>query len=260
MNRIKEFLSLLVIATIALHCRNRTVFHTGTFEGKTYTVTEIETKGFSTNSFTHELKLPARKAVKINVFTTNWGPPYADDLYGSTPRVYIPARHNATVYYNSDTDSTRFNGTMLYLSPDRFSRQAFDDYARLMKQVWPAIDKKYADQPYTSFPNIIGLVYGNQEDFTLTFEGKKEGQAYTVRVEPDGRIIYTQVNKYSSDEYSGLSLKVQMPGKRIVVSTQPNAGQLYSGVSMAQLKTYRDKKGNVLGDYFTLVPDPNPVE
>lgn len=259
MNRIKGFLSLLVIAMMAFQCKSRTVFHTGTFEGESYTLTSIETKGFSTNSFTHELKLGSRKAMKIDAHTTDWGPPYADDLYGNTPRVYIPAQHSAA-YHNKDNDSMRFGGTMLYLSPDRFSRQAFDTYARLMKQVWPDIDKKYANQPYTSFPKLIGLVHGNQDDFTLTFKGEKEGQDYTVRVEPDGRILYTHVKPYSSDEYSGLSQRVQMPGKRIFVSTKPDAGTLYSGVSMAQLKTYRDKYGKILADYFTLIPDPGPAE
>ena len=259
MRRIKELLSLLTVAFMALQCKERSVFYTGTFEGETYKLTEIETKGFSTNSFTHELKLGDRKPVKIDVHTTDWGPPYSDSLYGNTPRVYIPTRHSPA-YHNRDNDSIRFGGTMLYLSPERFNRRAFDDYARFMKQVWPGIDQKYADQPYSSFPKLIGVVYGNQENFTLTFEGKKGGEPYTVTVDPDGRITYTHVQQYSSDEYSGLSQRVQMPGKRILVSTKPDAGTMYNGISLAQLSVYRDKTGKTLGDYFTLIPTPGVVE
>lgn len=258
MNRVKKLFSLLVVGGIALQCKNRNVFQTGAFEGEKYALTSIETKGFSTNSFTHELKWGGRKAVKINVHTTDWGPPYSDDLYGTTRRVYISPQLEA--YQSTNSDTTRLGSSMLYLSPERFSRQVFDDYARFMTKVWSEIDKKYAHQPYSSFPKIIGLVYGNQDDFRLTFKGEKEGQAYIITVEPDGRIRYTLVRQYSSDEYSGLSDRVQMPGKRIFVSTNPNAGQLYDGVSMAQLAEYKNATGKTLGDYFKLMPNIGKLE
>lgn len=256
MNRLNGFLSLLALAGMAFQCKSRSVIHSGTFEGKSYTLTSVESKGFSTNSFTYELKLDRQKAVLIDAHTTEWGPPYADDLSGTAPRVYIEKQN--TPYRYQDTTWALYPATMLYLSPERFSRQAFDACARFMTQVWPDIDKKYANQPYSSFRQIIGLVHGNQKDFRLTFTGKKEGLTYDLTVEPDGRIQYAPVTQGANYEYSGMSHRVQMPGKRILVSNQPNAGQVYDGLSMAQLSTYRNKKGKVLADYFTLIPDPTP--
>lgn len=254
MNRIQKLLSLLTIALMAPQCTERTVFHTGTFEGETYKITSIETKGFSNNSIAYELKLGSRKAVAINANTTDWGPPYTDDLYGTTPRVYVGPQH--AVYQSVDSDSAGFGGTMVYLSPERFSRKVFDEYARFMTQAWPAINEEYADRPYTSFRRIIGLVYGNQDAIRFVFTGEKEGQKYTITVEPDGRIQYAPVKQYANYEYSGLSAKVHMPGKCIYVSLAPGAGALYGGVSMSQLATYRDATGKTLADYFTLLPDP----
>ncbi len=105
-----------------------------------------------------------------------------------------------------------------------------------MAQVWPDIDKKYASQSHSSFRQIIGVVYGNQEDLTLTFEGKKDGLTYHLTVAPDGRIQYAPVSGGANYEYSGLSHRVPME----------------------QLKSYRDKKGKILADYFTLLADPAP--
>lgn len=236
-----------------LQCKDRQVIYSGTFEGEPYELISVETKGFSTNSIDYVIKSERMRSLEIDATTTDWGPPYADDLYGNTPRAYLT--NGPSRYRNEPDNAVQHPSTMVYLSPKHFSRAAFDLYTRFMKSEWPKIDRKFGHEEYSHFPHIIGLVYGKQADFTRTFQGRKDRTDYIIRVEVDGRIRYGSPD-LSFEEYSGLSEKVQMPGKRIYVSPAPNAGTVYGGVSMAQLKTYRDAAGKTPGDYFTLIEKP----
>ncbi len=223
-------------------CVNTESFHNGTFKGEPYELAYRETKGFSTNSIYYEVKLGRRKWVKVDPNTTNWGPPYADDLYGDARRVYINKNH--TPYSNDPDNAVIHPSTMLYLSPSRFSQDTFDQYAAFMQSEWPKIDHQFGVQ--SRFPHIIGLVYGEQDDFARTFRGQKDRIDYIIRVEVDGRIRYGSPT-LSFEQSSGLSEKVQMPGKVIHVATGKDAG-----LSLIDLQNYRDAGGKTLSDYFTL--------
>lgn len=231
-----------------LGCANTESFHNGTFKGEPYELAYRETKGFSTNSIYYEVKLGRRKWVKIDPNTTNWGPPYADDLYGNTRRVYIDKNH--TSYSNDPDNAVIHPSTMLYLSPSRFSQETFDQYAAFMQSEWPKIDHQFGHQEDSNFPRIIGLVYGEQTEFARTFRGRNDRTDYVIRVEVDGRIRYGSPT-LSFEQSSGLSEKVQMPGKIIYVSTGKQAA-----LSLAALQTYRDGDGKTLRDYFTLTEKP----
>ncbi|MBD2705027.1 hypothetical protein IC229_30640 [Spirosoma sp. BT702] len=226
-------------------CENWKAFHTGTFNGEPYEVQFMESKGFSTNRIDHAIKLGNRKRVVIDALTTDWGPPYADDLFGEAKRVYIDKNHVS--YRNEPDNAVQHPSTMLYLSPNQFSREDFDQYVALMHREWAAIDRKHANGEYDHFPHIIGLVYGESDDFVRIFRASKNGKTYLLTIEPDGRIRYMADEVSANDEYSGLSEKVQMPGKRIYVATGKNAG-----LSRTEILMYKDKSGKTLGDYFTL--------
>ncbi|MCY7357260.1 MAG: hypothetical protein LH609_07265 [Rudanella sp.] len=226
-------------------CRTETVIYSGAFDSEPYELLSVETKGFSTNSIHYIIKSERMKSLEINAVTTDWGPPYADDLYGNALRTYLTDK--PIVYRNEPDNAVQHPSTMLYLSPKRFGRATFELYTRFMKSEWPKIDRQFGHQEYSNFPHIIGLVYGKQDDFARTFTAKREGKNYSITIEPDGRIRYSVDKNGPSEEYSGLSEKVQMPGKVIYVATGKDAG-----LPLSAFQAYKDKSGKTLGDYFAL--------
>lgn len=229
-------------------CGTTTPLETGTFEGQPYQFSSTEYKGFSTNSIEERIKLGSLPAIDINAQTTDWGPPYADDVYGSAPFVYTAAHR--LPYSLDEQDTVNPTNTMLYLSPKRFSKAAFDQYARFMKREWPKLDAKYATQPgLRSFPHLIGLVYGSHDDFERVFTGKEEGEKRTLTVHIDGRVV---LENGVGIFYSGLSSNIQMPGKILYLDTDSNGAS--GALTLPKLQTYRDTKGKTITDYFTVVP------
>lgn len=239
------FLTLLGLGA----CERARVVYAGTFRGQPYQLLSIETKGFTTNRIDYALKLRGDKQVRIDALTTDWGPPYADELYGQARRVYTDPR--PAPYANQRDNPQRHPSTMLYLSPKRFSAAAFEHYAALLQSEWGAIDAQFSRSEDDRFPRIMGLVYGQPQQFARLFKGNQQGKPYTIKVEPDGRIRYSPVTDWANDEYSGLSEKVQMPGKRIYVAT----GKL-AGLSLTQLETYKDEQGKTLSAYFNVQEMP----
>ncbi len=244
-NRLTLRSALMMTLLSLFGCAKTHTFHTGTFNGVPYELQSTEKKGFTTNSISYAVKLGRWKTAKIDALTTDWGPPYADDLYGDALRVYIDPNH--TPYSNERDNPHLHPSTMLYLSPKRFSREAFDQYVALLKSEWTTIDRLFKRDEYDRFPHIIGLVYGEQQGFTRIFRGKKDGQNYYIAVEPDGRIRFEQDQKFGAVEYCGLSEKVQMPGKILYVATGKDAG-----LPLSAFQAYRDERGKTLSDYFTL--------
>ncbi|MBO0951063.1 hypothetical protein [Fibrella forsythiae] len=233
-------------------CDNAHTVLKGSFKGKPYELLSIETKGFSTNRIDYALKLGSYKQVRIDALTTDWGPPYADELYGNARRVYIDK--SPAPYSNQGDDPQRHPATMLYLSPERFSKDVFEQYASLLQSEWPVIDQQFARDEYDRFPRILGLVYGEPQSFARLFTGKKEGKPHAIKVEPDGRVRYSPLTDWANDEYSGLSDKVQMPGKHIYVAT----GKL-TGLTLAQVQSYKDELGKTLSDYFLVQETPDTL-
>ena len=247
--------SFMALSTLFgfLGCGSASTLEEGTFEGKPYTFSSREYKGFSTNSFEYSIKLGSLPAIGITASTTDWGPPYSDAVYGTAPFGYIT--QNRQPYRNELFDDAHPTNTMLYLAPNRFSKPEFDQYVRFMQQEWPAIDTKYATQPgLRSFPHLIGLVYGKQADFVRIFKGKTQGKPFLFRVEIDGRIRYREDAEYNNDAYTGLAQKVHMPGALIYLDTYTRYEP--SVFTIPQLQQFRDNSGKTIMDYFTIVPKP----
>jgi hypothetical protein len=249
MNHLPTYLIMLASLLALFGCAERHTIHTGTFEGEPYELVSVETKGFSTNSIHYELRSDLLPTLRIDPNTTDWGPPYADDLYGTAPRTYLttnPPPYRNTPGRGTPDSAMQHPATMLYLQPGTFSHADFVLSGRLLKQEWPGIFKRLGHDPYTRFPNIIGVVYGLHDQFRRVFIGQGSEAHKAVTIEADGRVRYGAADG-SFEEFGGLSEQVQMPGKRILLKP--------GGLTLAQLRTYRDIAGKTLFDLFVLTQE-----
>ena len=234
-----------------LGCARYKTFHEGRYNGQRFVLEEKEIKGFSTNSFRHRVQLGNLPAADITVHTTDWGPPYSLSPFAGAPLQPLETPLSPYQPEPEFVDGSHPH-TLLYFPPERFSRAQFDQYAAFMQQEWPAINQTHGSKPYGSFPYIIGLVYGNRDDFARSFEHQVQGETFVLRIEPDGRISYYQKSKQGSDLYSGLVPRVQA---NTTLFMRPEPSEELSRASLAGLK---DAGGKRLSDYFTLLEQPAP--
>lgn len=234
-----------LISIISLFsCKTYDTIYEGKFKGQNYSITSIETKGPSTNSFDYELKFGNLKSVMINALTTNLSVLYSKDVFKNTEYITLPVPQ--TPYMNEYNYDEKIESTVLYFPEDRFTKDEFKKYSELMISEWPNIDKKFI-KPYTSFPRIIGIVYGNDKNFTLTFKSDYDGKPYLLVVQPDGFIKFYADDDKRNYEYSGLSDKVQMPDKIIFLKTGKEAK-----LAQKDILNFKDNNGKNLNDYFII--------
>ena len=227
-------------------------YNEGTFNGMPYVLQSRQIRGFSTGSNEERFRLGKLPIINIDAFTTDWGPPYSNDIFGTTPHCYtaqdIPL-YRSEEKNAADYEPFEHNYTMLYLSPEEFSKDDYDRYCAFMKSEWPRIDKKYTSTEYDNFPHIIGLVYARQDDITKTYKGRFKPYPTTepanvhraiLRIQNDGRVEMSDEDESNGIRYSGLSNRVQMPGKRLVLDTNPANGGMGS---LAVLRTFKDNRG-----------------
>jgi hypothetical protein len=225
-------------------------FHEGTYNGMPYVLQSREEKGFSTNHIDWRVKLGQLPAAEITPSTTDWGIPYSNDIFGQAPYYYVT--QNVPAYQPEEDTTFQTNEheyTMLYLSPKKFSKADYDQYCAFMKHEWSKIDSLYADTDYGRFPHIIGLVYARQDDITKIYKGTynpypgiKPAQLKKafLRIQNDGRVQLVDDDQWRNISYSGLSTRVQMPGKRLYLDTDPTSGGLGS---LAVVRTFKDEQG-----------------
>lgn len=224
-------------------------FYEGTYKGVPYVLQSREIKGFSTNRIEDRFRLGDLPAVEITALTTDWGPPYSNDIFGTSPYCYtastIPAYQNEP---DSATEASQHIYTLLYLSPGTFSRADYEQYCGFMKSEWPKIDRLYAEKEYSHFPHLIGLVYARQDDITKRYNGSwvpypntepEVSKKAFIRIQNDGRVELVDDDQWRNISYSGLSIRVQMPGKRLFLDTIPHSG----GLTMADIHTFKDEQG-----------------
>lgn len=225
-------------------------FYEGTYKGMSYVLQSLEEKGFSTNHIDWRVKLGELPAAEITPSTTDWGPPYSNAIFGSAPYCYTAQNIPA---YRSEEDTTfqtsEHEYTMLYLSPKTFSKADYDQYCSFMKSEWPNIDSLYAEKKYSRFPHLIGLVYARQDDITKIYKGTynpypglkpaKTKKAF-LRIQNDGRVQLVDDDQWKNISYSGLSTRVQMPGKRLYLDTDPTSGGFSS---IETIRTFKDEQG-----------------
>jgi hypothetical protein len=226
-----------------LGCGKKRELHRGQYQDQTFVFQSVEHQGlFSVNSFDYTVKLGRLPKVEITASTTDWGPPYTEDLYKGTPWAYVTETRPA---YADPLATDKPVYTMLYLPPSRFDRDEFDQYVAFFKSEWPALDRQFADGDLRGLVHIIGLVHGNSPQFTQRFLGKVDNQELAITVLPDGRVRYGAANG-SSEQSCGLAYSVQMPGLRIPLEAYPGS------LSLAQIQQFKDAKGKTLTDYFNV--------
>ena len=262
-------LTLLLMASLfsfllggCLSSSSDKVLFEGTYQGAPYTVKSHDTSNFNGTRTDWRLQLDDLPELPVNitrlrgtpvavdgVVTTDWGPPYSDDLFDGHERVYLsgaPAYNSVGNDYKT-LPQAQHDQTMLYVS-EKLSAQQFRRYAACMKAEWPRIDKALAFDPATNFPHIIGLVHGSKQRFVRNFEGLCNGVPHVLRVDPDGF-----VNLDPSDVANVNHMrhcKVQMPGK-VIALHQIYGWQDYK-TSKAEVSKFVDSNGKTPGDYFEL--------
>ncbi len=227
-------------------------FYEGTFNGMPYVLQSREIKGFSTNRIEDRFRLGNLPTVEITAQTTDWGVPYSDDIFSMAPYCYTS--QNIPAYQNEEEDPADYQPfksgyTMQYLSPKTFSKADYEQYCAFMKTEWPKIDREYAGKEYSRFPHIIGLVYARQDDITKIYKGTYnpypglkpvQVKKAFIRIQNDGRVQLVDDDQWANINYSGLSARVQMPGKRLFLDTDPKNGGIGS---IAVLRTFKDAQG-----------------
>ena len=245
MKLLSRIAAAVVLVSFALTgCAKVRTSYKGTYQGQPVTVYSREVKGFSTNSITYEVQLGKLPRVKIDAHSTDlYGAPYSEDLFRNVPHQTI---QNPVV---RQEDTATIGETMLYFDPGRFDRAEYDAYADFFKNAWPAINVQINnDYPYLR-DQVIGTVWGRQDDFVQYFSGKEADGAYYFDIQPDGTIQYHQgrgPEESTGFQGSGLAQKVEMPGNIIRIEDT-------TYFNRAKLRTYKDKMGKSIEDYFTVV-------
>lgn len=229
-----------------LSCKQTSVSYKGEYKGRNVVIKSIERTGFSTNSIQREIHYGDLKPFLLDAYTSDlYDRPYSDDLFGSAPRHYFDTAHSS---YKNEIDFQReITPTMLYLSPKKFSKEEFDAYADFFEHKWTEYVKETNKEWKYIREHYVGIVYGDKQSFTRFFYGTEQGKPYFFDIAPDGLIEYHEGTPETeiSSQGSGLSNKVQMPGKIILLTDT-------TVFNLEKLRGYKDENGKSMEDYFTI--------
>lgn len=229
------FLAVVLIVTLT-SCAEWETFHSGTFDGKRYQLEYREVRTPTSNRIEWRFKYADLPALPINAQSTDWGPPYSDDIYGSDAYQYLPGED---IHYVNTSGKEPFERSMLYLSPTRISETDYETYSQCILAEWGRINELLKAKEQSTIPSIIGIVYGNPDYYTKTFRGLHEGKGKLLKIENDGRVRLMADDKAQSETYSGLSKTVHMPGKILYLNTTHSNG----GLTMQELKNFKNEQG-----------------
>lgn len=215
------------------------------YKGMPVQLITVSKRDFSTGSIVYGIKIGDHKAVMLDAHSMDlYDRPYSDDIFGNRPRVYADTNNEA--YLNSINYDRDVNPSMLYINPEKYSRETFDIYADFFVHQWMAEEKQInKDFPYIK-NHIIGVVYGARDDFIKRFYGSNNGIDYVFKISADGVIDYSRDEESLNYEGSGLAQKVEMPGKIIRIKDTLSFTE-------EKLKRYKDKAGKTMATYFTII-------
>lgn len=243
MNKHCSILLLAVVLFLASCTDSWKTFEKGDYNGQTYEIQSRQVRGFTNNRIEHRFRVGKLSPIEVDAHTTDWGPPYSDDIYGTAAFEYFK---EANRNYDNNPDPISPKGrTMLYFSDKEFSEAEYEKYAAFMRDKWMQIDKILFEDGHSLFPHIIGIVYGSMEDFTKEFKGTYMGNKATFTVENDGRVrLLSEGGEYGHN----LSLNIQMPGKKILMDTTVKE------MNIDFYKSFKNEKGADPTKFFEFVP------
>lgn len=225
---------MMIMQSCAGEWRN---IYAGQYDGKNYNIEVREIKGPSTNSFECRIKYGSLKPLEINGATTDWGVPYSTDIFGSSAfLIFDSSAAYSNIPFRPGDNHIKYS--LIYIpskgAEDKYTAAYFELLQNEWKNIQPIINDKYGG----GNTKFIGIAEGTGDNFTQKFSGKINGKPYLLVVENDGRVRWMQDDKSHNDEYSGLSLKVQMPGKKIFFQRKENA------ITPEMLKDFKNKYGS----------------
>lgn len=220
-------------------------FQEGVVEGKKYIVQSRSVSGAfsSSNRIEYRLRYSDLPYLPIDPNTTNWDVVYSTNIFGKDAFDYITTKE--INYSNNDVEQAGAR-TFLYLVPNDVNKQEYDAYVRFFKSgEWQKADSVCIEMTKDGepFPHIVGLVHGAPSTYIQNFKGVYLDQEYILRIENDGRIRLVDSGELG-EIGTGLSSKVQMPGKIIYFSSSSG------GITEEDLKKFKNAEGQSPLEHF----------
>jgi hypothetical protein len=221
-----------------------TEIYVGTYKNKKVKVESILHQGLIINYESFKLKLEGQPTISIDAHTTNLNSvPYSFDVFGDAKHMFL----DTTIkYQNKLVFDDTLNASMLYFDTKTFNLNEYKEYEGFFKSEWQNVvaEMKKSNRSIRNY--IIGTLYGDKDDFVMTFRGLDNGVMYNLDIAADGNVQYHEEVGSLGFTGTGLSQKVQMPGK--ILYYKPN--QLRTIDFFKELK---HKNGKKLSDYFTII-------
>jgi hypothetical protein len=220
---------------------NDSIVYKGIYKDKPVLVKFITKEGFIKNTYSHSIQFGNLKPIHIDYSSTDAnGVPYDNSMFDASHSIFIDKSHS----YQNELNGDVFNiVTMLYVSKTDMTIEEYRLYQDFFKNNWPEVQQKLLKQEKGFYTRIVGIVYGDRKDFIKVFTGVYENKIFDLTITPDGEIVLSRTGNVMMLQNSGLSNKVQMPGKIIL----KNLNQINSSPNYDEFK---DKSGKSLKDYF----------
>ncbi len=241
---------ILILGVLAIviwsKCTNVKVSKESEYNGMKVLLTYKNVKGFSSNQITYYIQLGKFPKIPIDAFTTDlYGAPYSERVFGDAPHHFF--RKDSALYSAKIDFHKKFTPTMLYFDPVTYSKEHFDAYTDFFNNGWPDVVKEINKEYLTFTKDIVGVVYGKKEDFVQYFSGEYNSASHYFEIQAEGAIYFRKgvPPDNSGFQGSGLLPKVQMPGYKIILADT-------SLFTPQTIKTFIDKEGKTMADYFTI--------
>jgi hypothetical protein len=239
------FALLVVVAAIlnqVLFGKVATLIHEGQFKNKKVVIKGILNKNLVQHRLTYTIQLDNLPTIEVDAFSTDLGgAPYDDAIYHDAKRLYFDTLSH---YKNErDEENNAVSSSMLYLNPKKFSEADFDEYADFFRSEWLKINNQSPKKMLLD-RQLVGIVYGNSDDFTHVFTGVNDGENYCLEIKPDGVVSFHEEKGALGFTSSGLSVKVKMP-ERVLYNVGNRPLEYY--------RKFKDKNGKTLEDFFTIL-------
>jgi hypothetical protein len=236
---------LIIVAIIlnqVLFGKVSTLIHEGQFKHRKVMVKEILHKNLVQHRLTQTIKLGNLPTIEVDAFSTDiCGVPYDDAIYHDAKRLYFDTLKH---YKNEGKEGIDVvSSTMLYLNPKKFSETDFNEYADFFKTEWLNINNQSPKKMLFN-KHLVGIVYGNSDDFKQVFKGNHDGEIYCLEIKPDGVVSFHEEKGALGFTSSGLSVKVKMP-ERILYNVGHKPLDFY--------RNFKDNNGKTLEDFFTIL-------